>query len=592
MFGREKSNNSMASKKRRGREEIDDNQQTLTQQWSRKKNCSWSSSSDKAVDKDDSADQTVECGADKRQSTFADSSQSNAVENNLPEVSGDYDQDVDWEAVDMHTIDQKVKEFERRRSSLGAVAAAPQVSSEENSARQESTPSSQRFSQVADEQLVEAAEQVEKEVSNGATEAEESSFWRFLEDGFRQFCAEASSDDDDEESGSENDSGNKEDLVVDSDDDIYGKSDEGMDLTEKEAKKIARQFTQTFDNQEEICESTEQNEIAQSQRYLASQSQLTQESEIPLVPFPPRQSITAAQSTLTQYFRTAQPDEAHHSLPQSTERCVYRQCQSDFTTKIFKAGETFPIKAILKSKYDALKKYVIVAEKFVREEGAKWAAQYDRDSGLYVNLARIMILGEAKCQELAESELWKSIPEHDRYMARHVKGPGPPPTKASSKSRLTLDAISVRLLDCPPKPIPRPNPPLFYQGLGKSHSRHIHEAISFVHPDSFRRTSDSNRDPITLELFAGGGIFASGLKKAAMNVKYAVEMDPMAAATYKANFPGTRVFSECVNHFLENVLNGVVGYPVKGDVEHIHSSSPCKTYSLKNRGPGNTEKDK
>lgn len=371
-------------------------------------------------------------------------------------------------------------------------------------------------------------------------------------------------------------------------------NDEGSSLTAKEARKIYRRFTPVPDDQDAICERTERIELTLSLKSQSSQRELSRDTaKSSMAQGPSLETLSAVppskrarrQSTMTQHYEAG--PGPNHCLPQSTERCVYRCSPYDMgVLKVFKAGETFRVKKTLDRKDAWLKKYWITTELFDRD-GIKWAALFDKDQGLFVDIRETMSLGKDEAEKLMKSELWQKIPAADRDKARQTRGLLPMIRKTS---RVESHAIRVDLLECPPSPLPKPNSSLFYQVFGKCNSHHIHEIFSFQKPDSFvRRHYDGA--PTILELFAGGGLFSKGLQKAGMNVKYAVENCGIAAATYRANFHDAEVFEESVVHFLENAKEGFCGYPRPGKIDYIHTSSPCPTFSPKNRGPGTTDND-
>lgn len=100
--------------------------------------------------------------------------------------------------------------------------------------------------------------------------------------------------------------------------------------------------------------------------------------------------------------------------------------------------------------------------------------------------------------------------------------------------------------------------------------------------------------PTALDLFAGVGGMGLGLKNAGFHVKYAVENNPLTAATLQANLlnsnsgstNGTQVFVEDVKTFLKRCREEHPCYPSIGDVNHIHASTPCKGFSRANRNGG------
>jgi site-specific DNA-cytosine methylase len=54
----------------------------------------------------------------------------------------------------------------------------------------------------------------------------------------------------------------------------------------------------------------------------------------------------------------------------------------------------------------------------------------------------------------------------------------------------------------------------------------------------------------------------------------------------QSNFPHSKIFNEDVIDFLALASEGDPGYPKKGEVSHIHASTPCQGFSDANRTPG------
>lgn len=83
-----------------------------------------------------------------------------------------------------------------------------------------------------------------------------------------------------------------------------------------------------------------------------------------------------------------------------------------------------------------------------------------------------------------------------------------------------------------------------------------------------------------------------GFEKAGFDVKWAVEKDPLTAATYKANSGSThrvQVYQEDVKGFLIRSKQGHPSYPLPHEVDHIHGSTPCKGFSRANRSGGKND---
>ena len=91
-----------------------------------------------------------------------------------------------------------------------------------------------------------------------------------------------------------------------------------------------------------------------------------------------------------------------------------------------------------------------------------------------------------------------------------------------------------------------------------------------------------------VDLFAGAGGMSIGLEKAGFDVKWMVDNDHLAAATYRANTShnNVQIYTEDAKTFLKKSIQGNPCYPKVGDVDHIHASPPCKGFSRANRNGG------
>jgi DNA (cytosine-5)-methyltransferase 1 len=93
-----------------------------------------------------------------------------------------------------------------------------------------------------------------------------------------------------------------------------------------------------------------------------------------------------------------------------------------------------------------------------------------------------------------------------------------------------------------------------------------------------------------LDLFSGCGGLAYGFEKIGIASKvWAIEKDPSAVNSFKANFPSAVVFEEDVNHFLDLLLKGIKvdkngqSLPQKGEIDLILGGPPCQGFSGMNR---------
>lgn len=78
-----------------------------------------------------------------------------------------------------------------------------------------------------------------------------------------------------------------------------------------------------------------------------------------------------------------------------------------------------------------------------------------------------------------------------------------------------------------------------------------------------------------IEIFSGGGGLAVGLREAGFNTVAAVEVEPHAAATFKANHPTVQVFRQDVRTVTGAMLAPVTG----GKVDALAACPPCQGFS-------------
>jgi len=78
-------------------------------------------------------------------------------------------------------------------------------------------------------------------------------------------------------------------------------------------------------------------------------------------------------------------------------------------------------------------------------------------------------------------------------------------------------------------------------------------------------------------LFAGIGGFCIGLKSLGVETAWAVENDPFAVATYKKNFPNTRVVSDELGP--KSVIDVEVQVDGLEPVDILHAGFPCQSFS-------------
>lgn len=95
-----------------------------------------------------------------------------------------------------------------------------------------------------------------------------------------------------------------------------------------------------------------------------------------------------------------------------------------------------------------------------------------------------------------------------------------------------------------------------------------------------------------VDLFSGAGGLSLGLRRAGFKVIGAVEADPLAAATYKANHKGAYVFERDINTLTPETLKRRLKLK-KGDLDLLAGCPPCQSFSrLKTKNGGKTVRDK
>ncbi len=78
-----------------------------------------------------------------------------------------------------------------------------------------------------------------------------------------------------------------------------------------------------------------------------------------------------------------------------------------------------------------------------------------------------------------------------------------------------------------------------------------------------------------VEIFSGGGGLAVGLREAGFNTVAAVEVEPHAAATFKANHPTVQVFRQDVR----TVTGAMLALMTGGKVDVLAACPPCQGFS-------------
>lgn len=106
------------------------------------------------------------------------------------------------------------------------------------------------------------------------------------------------------------------------------------------------------------------------------------------------------------------------------------------------------------------------------------------------------------------------------------------------------------------------------------------------HPDSFIKRTYT--EPIrSLDYYCGAGGLSRGFEEAGIVTTHAVDKDPIAIASFRFNHRHVKVFDEDTKNFHVNMNDGIEGYPKPGQIDHIHASPPCQSYSSLNRGGQN-----
>lgn len=82
---------------------------------------------------------------------------------------------------------------------------------------------------------------------------------------------------------------------------------------------------------------------------------------------------------------------------------------------------------------------------------------------------------------------------------------------------------------------------------------------------------------VALDLFSGGGGMSLGAEQAGVDVLLAVEKCPMAAATYKRNFPNTPIFASDIRNLHS------VPQPPHGTRTIVFGGPPCQGFSTSNQ---------
>src|SRR5262249_44932328 len=86
-----------------------------------------------------------------------------------------------------------------------------------------------------------------------------------------------------------------------------------------------------------------------------------------------------------------------------------------------------------------------------------------------------------------------------------------------------------------------------------------------------------------MDLFAGCGGLSLGLRQAGIEVRWANEIDPHAAATYREAHANVHVVEQDAEIFVQRLQDRDTQLPRRGDVDLVVGGPPCQGFSGYNR---------
>ncbi len=83
---------------------------------------------------------------------------------------------------------------------------------------------------------------------------------------------------------------------------------------------------------------------------------------------------------------------------------------------------------------------------------------------------------------------------------------------------------------------------------------------------------------ISIDLFSGGGGLSEGMRQAGFNVNAAVEIDPIAAETFRLNHQATSLIERDIRHLSSSEILNICGIK-KGQLDLLAGCPPCQGFS-------------